>query len=262
MSVEILRLDLWLRYRMMVGTAVGTAVYLVLIVAMYPSFKRDSSLDAIIAANPTAAAAFGITGSITSPAGWLGGNMYANIAPLLALLLTIGYGASAIAGQNADGLLGLVAGLPINRSGLVRQKAAALLGVALVVPLASLVACLVGPWFDLNPDWGALLGVTAALTLLAFDLGAVALLVGTLTGSRGAAMATAAGISAAAYLVSSLSPAVASLRSLRWASPFYWAVGNDQLAQGLGPGEVAALLGLGAVLLATTVPAFRRLDIH
>lgn len=261
MSTDVLRLDLRLRRRMLVGTAVGAAAYLLLVVAIYPSFKGDVSVDELVAANPQAAAAFGITGSITSPAGWLGANMYANIAPLLALLLTIGYGASAIAGQNADGLLGAVASCPIGRGRVVLQKGTALLCVALVVPLASLVACLAGPRFDLSPAWGALLGVTAGLTLLAFDLGVIALVVGALTGSRGVALAAAGGISAAAYLVGTLSPVVSVVHRVRWLSPFFWAVGDDQLLHGIRPGEVGALLGLGAVLLAATVLAFRRLDI-
>ena len=51
---------------MLIGTAVGAAAYLALIVAIYPSFRHDTSLDAMLTANP-AAAAFGINGSITSP---------------------------------------------------------------------------------------------------------------------------------------------------------------------------------------------------
>src|SRR6478736_1937862 len=104
-NTELVRLDLRLRRRMLIGTAVGAAAYLALIVAIYPSFRHDTSLDAMITSNPAAAAAFGITGSITSPAGWLDANMYANFGPLLAMLLTVGYGAAAIAGQDADGLL-------------------------------------------------------------------------------------------------------------------------------------------------------------
>ena len=262
MPTDLLRLDLRLRRRMLVGTAVGAAVYLLLIVAMYPAFRHDTSINEMVNANPAAAAALGVSGSITTPSGWLSANLYANIGPLLALLLTIGYGAMAIAGQNADGLLGQVASLPVNRSVIVLQKAAALVVVALVVPLASFGVCLVGPWFELTPDWGALLGVTAGLTLLAFDLGALALLVGALTGSRGAAMSTAGAVTAAAYLVSSLAPAVPAFRSIRWVSPFWWAVGNDQLTHGISAGDLAALVALGVVLVAATAPAFRRLDIR
>jgi ABC-2 type transport system permease protein len=262
MRTELLRLDLRLRRRMILGTAVGAAAYLLLIVAMYPSFKRDNSLDAMIAANPALAAALGVSGSITSPAGWLGANMYANIGPLLALLLTIGYGAAAIAGQDADGSLGLTATLPLTRVRIVLEKALALLAAALVVPLASYAVCLPGPRFDLHPNWGALVGVTLTLTLLAFDLGAVALLVGTLTGSRGAALGIASGTAATAYVVSSLAPVLDVIHAVRWLSPFYWAVGNDQLATGVSVADVSALAGPGVVLVLATCAAFDRLDIH
>lgn len=262
MSTDLIRLDLRLRRRMLIGTAIGAAAYLLLIVAIYPSFQHDTSLDAMITANPAAAAAFGITGSITTPAGWLSANMYANFGPLLALLLTIGYGAAAIAGQDADGTLGLEATLPITRTGVVLQKAATLLLIALVIPTASLAATLAGPHFGLPLNWSPLLQVTLALTMLAFDLGTTALIVGALTGNRGAALAVASTVAAAAYLISSLAPLSQPMSTARWLSPFYWAVGNNQLSGGVPPGSLAALVGLGLILSAATIPAFRRLDIH
>lgn len=262
MRTDLARLDLRLRRRMVAGTTLGAAAYLALIVATYPTFKHDTSFDAMIAANPAAAAAFGITGDITSPAGWLGANMYGNIGPLLALLLTIGYGAAAVAGQDEDGTLGLLATLPVGRARLLAQKMLTLALLALAVPCASLLVCLLGPHFELRPDWAALLGVTVTSALLAFDLGAVALVAGARTGSRGAALGLAGGLAAAAYLVSSLAPVVGALHRVRWASPFFWAVGDDQLADGVAIGHVAALVGLGAVLLVAGLLAFRRLDIR
>ena len=137
MPAELLRLDLRLRRRSLVGTAVGAAAYLFVVIAAYPSFRHDTSFDQVIATNPSAAAAFGINGSITSPAGWLSSNLYANLGPLLALLLTIGYGASAIAGQNSEGLLGIVATQPLSRVRIVRAKLACLLATAAVVPVVA-----------------------------------------------------------------------------------------------------------------------------
>jgi len=262
MGTELTRLDLRLRRRMLVGTAVGAAAYLFLVIAVYPTFRHDSAMDAMVAANPAAAAAFGITGSITSPEGWLSANMYANFGPLLGLLLTIGYGSAAIAGQDREGLLGLLATLPVRRRRIVAAKSLALLVGALVVPLVSYAVCLLGPRFELQPRWGALLGVSVALTLLVFDLGAVALLVGAITGSRGAAMGVASATAAAAYLISSLSPVVDSIHAVRWVSPFFWAVGDDQVTGGVTIQELAALTGLGAALFGATVVAFRRLDVN
>ena len=100
------------------------------------------------------------------------------------------------------------------------------------------------------------------MTLLAFDLGALALLVGAATGSRGAALGVASAVAGAAYLVASLAPVVSAFHRIRWLSPFTWAVGSDQLATGVTIGEAGALLGLGVLLVAASVPALERLDIH
>jgi len=262
MNLGILLLDLRLRRRTVIGTAIGTAVYLLLVVAVFPTFTHDTAFDDVIRSNPTAAAAFGINGSITSPEGWLGANMYSNFGPLLALLLTIGYGAATVAGQDADGTLGLLATLPVTRTRILIQKVMTLLTLAAVVPLVAYAVCLLGPRFELQPSWGPLVEASAALTLLAFDLGALALLVGAVTGSRGTALGVASATAAAAYLVSALAPAVPALRGVRWISPFTWAVGDNQLVHGLSVPELGALIAVGLVMVALCLPAMRRLDIH
>jgi ABC-2 type transport system permease protein len=128
--------------------------------------------------------------------------------------------------------------------------------------VVSYAVCLTGPHFELSPRWEPLLGASVALTLLAFDLGAIALLVGAISGSRGAATGTAGAVAASAYLISSLSPVVEAVQRVRWLSPFLWAVGDDQLTRGVTVAELGALTGLGIVLVGATVLAFRRLDIH
>jgi len=262
MNISLARLDLRLRRRALVGTAVGAMAYLLLVIAAYPSFRGDTSLSTMLESNPSAAAALGISGSITSTSGWLSANMYANLAPLLALMLTIGYGAAAIAGANADGQLGLVATLPIKRASIVCHKVAELVVVSLVVPVASFVVCLFAPRFQLTPDWGSLIGVTATLGLLALDFGVIAMFLGAITHSRSAALGITSGLAAASYLISSLAPVVAVAERARWLSPFFWAVGHDQLARGVTPLQLVALVSLAAIVAAATVPVFRRMDVQ
>lgn len=106
MRPDIARLDLSNRRRGLIGYCLGMAVYTLAVVAMYPAFKTSSSLDKLIASDSTAAALFGISGSISTSSGWLNGNIYANFFPLVMLLLTIGYGAACLAGQDEDGTSG------------------------------------------------------------------------------------------------------------------------------------------------------------
>ena len=126
MHAEIAWLDLSNRRRSLIGYCLGMAVYALAVVAMYPAFRTSTSLDKLIQSDSTAAALFGVTGRISSSGGWLNGNIYANFLPLIMLLLTIGYGASCLAGQDEDGTLGPLAVLPVRRTAIVVQKTAAM----------------------------------------------------------------------------------------------------------------------------------------
>ena len=133
MRTNVARLDLTLRRRSTVGYTAGMALYTVAVVALYPSFKNTTSLDSL--AKSSAAALFGVDGPLTSPGGWLNGNIYGNLLPLIMLLLTIGYGATCLAGQDEDGTLALIATLPVGRATIVLQKATAMLAQAVALAL-------------------------------------------------------------------------------------------------------------------------------
>ena|SRR5487761_1255567 len=88
MLADITRLELRLRCRSAIGYAAGMALYTLVVVALYPSFKNSTSLNSL--SGSTAAALFGVTGQLTSPGGWLNANIYGNFFPLIMLILTIG----------------------------------------------------------------------------------------------------------------------------------------------------------------------------
>lgn len=259
---ELTLMDLRLRRRSMLWYAVGMIVYAFIIVAMYPSMKNDTSLSDLMQGNKTASALFGVTGSLTSPVGWINGNLYANFLPLLVLLLTIGYGASAIAGQSEEGILGLVATLPLSRRRLVLEKTMALVVVALPMALTTMAVVLIGPHYELDLGVWPVIGTTLTIVLLGIDFGLLALAVGAATARRGAALATASVVAVAAYLINSLAPVVSWANKVRYGSLFYWAVGDDQLHGGPSALAIIVLAGTAVVLLTAAVAAVRRLDIR
>jgi ABC-2 type transport system permease protein len=259
---ELTLMDLRLRRRSMLWYAVGMAVYAFIVVAMYPSMKNDTALSNLTQSNKTAAALFGVTGSLTSPVGWTNGNLYANFLPLLVLLLTVGYGANAIAGQSEEGILGVLVALPLSRRRLVLEKAAALVVIALPMALATMAVILIGPHYQLHLGVWAVVGTTLTVVLLGVDFGLLALTVGTATGRRGAAIATASVLAAAAYLISSLAPVISWAHKVQYASPFYWAIGDNQLAGGPSATAILVLAVIAVVLLVAALAAIRRLDIR
>jgi len=98
--------------------------------------------------------------------------------------------------------------------------------------------------------------------LLGIDFGLLAILVGSRTGSRGVALGVTSAIAAASYLFSSLAPVVAWIRPARYASLFYWSVGNSQLTAGLTLGSAGVLALVGTALIGASIWAFNRLDLH
>jgi beta-exotoxin I transport system permease protein len=261
-ALDVARLDLRLRRRAILGYAFGLAIYTLAVVAIYPSFKGDKSLDKLVQSDPTMMAAFGVTGSLTSPVGWLNANIFNNFLPVVVVIMAIGYGAWCIAGQDESGTLAPIAALPLTRRNLVVQKGSAL-GVHLL-PTVGLTFCcvLLGRFFQLDVGVGRLIAATLSIWLLGLGFGLLALLVGVGAGSRGLAMGVSSAIAAAAYVISSFASTISWIRPARFVSPFYWAVGADPLGNGLGAGNVVALVVLPVALLAAAVVAMRRADLH
>ena len=262
MHADVTRLDLANRRRSLTGYCLGMALYTLVVVAMYPAFKTSTSLDKLIHSDSAAAALFGVTGRISSSGGWLNGNIYANFFPLILLLLTIGYGAACLAGQDEDGTLGLLAALPVRRTAIVAQKAAAMAIQAAVLTVTVAVLVIIGRSFQLGITIANVASVSAAIFLMGLDFGLLAMTAGALTGRRGAAIGAGTALAAASYLISSLAPVASWIRPARYASLFYWSVGNSQISHGVSPGAYAVLIITGLCALAAAMLAFRRLDIH
>lgn len=178
MHTDHLRLDLANRRRLLASCILGMALYTLVIVVLYPSFKNTTSLDDLTRNGSTLAALFGVTGSITSPSGWLDANIYQNFLPLIMLVLTIGHGAWSVAGQDEDGTLGPTVTLPEFRRSIIAQKAGAMVLQAASLALAVAVCVFVGRSFDLRLDPGHVATVSFTVLLLGVDIGLVALAIG------------------------------------------------------------------------------------
>ena len=260
MPADITRLELRLRRRSTIGYAAGMALYTLVVVALYPSFKNSASLDSL--SGSTAAALFGVTGPLTSPGGWLNGNIYGNFFPLIMLLLTIGYGAASLAGQDEDGTLALLTVLPLRRRAILVQKAGAMALQALVLAAAVTACVFIGRGFELTISPGAAVSISVALVLMGLDFGLVTMAVGAATGRRGTALGVGTGLAAVSYLLSSLASTISWIHPGRYLSLFYWSVGDDQISSGVSVADFTVLILVGLGALAAAVTAFRRADLN
>ena len=262
MPADIARLDVSGRLRSLIGYSLGLAVYTVVVVALYPAFEHSTSLDKLVQNDSTAAALFGITGKISSSGGWLNANIYANFFPLVMLLLTVGYGAASIAGQDEQGTLCLIATLPVRRTRIVLQKAGAMALQAVVLAVAVAICVFIGRSFDLSVTLRGLTSISITVLLMGLDFGMLTMAVGAFTGRRGTAIGVGAALASASYLINSLAPVASWIRPARYASLFYWSVGKNQITTGVSIKDYAVLVLVGLCAVSVAVIAFRRLDVH
>jgi ABC-2 type transport system permease protein len=262
MQLDVARLELLIRRRLLLWFTIGIGLYMLVIVALYPAFRHSTELNQLTQENSPVAALLGATGPLTSPAGWLNVNAYANFLPLIMLLLTIGYAASTIAGQNEDGTLGLIVILPATRTRILTGKIASLTAQAALLTITVAACVYIGRAFQVSLDPWHVATASLAIMGLGIDFGLLALAIGAATGSRGTTIAAATALAVVSYLISSLAPVVGLIQPLRYASLFYWATGNSQLSQGAGLATFAVLVAVAAAGTAAARAAFTRLDVR
>ena len=236
-----------------------------LMVSVYPSVRDNPSLNKLVEDYPEAIKGFlGFGGEVdyVSGAGYLGSELFAFMLPMLMLVVAIGAGARAVAGEEEQGTLDLLLANPVSRRRLVLEKLAALIVELAALSLVLWVSLLVGTAaVGMDISAGHLLAATISAGLLALAYGCIALCVGATWGHRARAIGVAAAAAVAAYLVNALAPLVDTLDPLRKASPFYHYAASDPLRHGLDAGHVGILLAITVIACALAPIAFDHRDL-
>lgn len=232
-----------------------------MMVGVYPSVRDNPAVSSIAENYPEALQelfSFGGGFDYSSPAGYLGIELFSLMVPLLLIIAAVATGAGGIAGEEDRGTMELLLANPVTRRRIVLEKGAAmavesvLLGAVLWAALA-IGAALIGMEVS---AWRIAAAVTAAV-LLAAAFGAIALLAGAVLGRRGPAVGVTAALAVAAYLVNSLAGLVTALEPLRPLTPFFHYEDPDPLRTGFAWGHLAvlaaiALVAAGAAAVAVT----------
>jgi ABC-2 type transport system permease protein len=241
--------------------SVGIGAYVVLVMSVYPSIKGNAALNRAVQDYPEALKAFvGGELDLASGPGYLDGELFSLMIPLLLLLYTIAAGARAIAGEEEAGTLDLLLSHPISRTRLTLEKAGAMALQAGALALAVfVVVTATARLVSMEIGVGRIAAACLAVYLLALGHGAVALLVGAGTGRRALAIGAAAALAVAGYMLDGLSRIVDVLVPWRVLSPFDWM--GDPLRKGVDLGGTAGLVALTVVTTAVAPLLFNRRDI-
>lgn len=263
MTAAVLDRGLRLRQRSLAAWALGSALFTAMVVAIFPVVRDDPTFDELLAEYPEPVLALvgGDVGLTTGP-GFLSAEIYSLVLPVLVAVIAATTAASALAGEDERGWLALVLAGPLDRDRVVFECAATVAVVAAGPVLASAaVVAVADPIVDLELSATALVGVSVATWLFGLAFGAVALVVGAITGRRSNAVAVGVGALFASYgfeIVGSTADWGAWLQQL---SPFHHLLGSQPAVNGLpwGATVVTALAVVAAVELAARFFARRDL---
>lgn len=195
--------------------------------------------------------------------GWFRSEIGAVYGPLVIGATAITAAAAATAGEEQDGILGLVLAHPVGRSRFILAKAAATAVAVVVVALGTWIGLVAGvaiagggiPLADLT-------ALVVHLACFGFLLGALALCVAAASGSKSAAVATASAFAVLGFLVNGFAPLVDAVEWLKYLSPFHYYEGSDPISSGIDPGDLAVMLAATALLTAAAAVLFRRRDLR
>jgi beta-exotoxin I transport system permease protein len=197
-----------------------------------------------------------------TPAGYIQSELFSLLGPILLLVYAIGAGARSIAGEEEAGTLDLLLSTPISRRRVLWDKFGSMVAATFFLAMLTWVSLVtIGPLYDLHLSLPGLVAATLNLFLLAMAFGAIALVVGTATGSRSAAIGASSGIAVVTFILNTLAPSVPALRPLRLLSPFHYYSGHAPLTNGFHGIDVLVLVGIPAVALAAALAAFERRDL-
>jgi len=261
MTNAVLSITLIQRWKSIVLWSSGMILVALIFTGLYDSFQ--SEIKSMIETAPAPLQAFyGVDSQdASSPAGWLGLELYGFILPIVLVIIGIGFGGSAIGEEENSGTLELLLSSPVSRSTILVQKALAIeIQLALVatsVWLGILIGTMLFP-FDIS-----LVRVFWA-SFMAWQLGGLmsclALSVQNFTQSRSYAVGVGASVLLVSYLANILSNLLNSLDYLRYISPFHYYNGSNVLITGPYWVHILTLSTVSAALFVLALTIFAKRD--
>jgi ABC-2 type transport system permease protein len=254
-------------WRGVVAWVVSIGSLVAVTVAFWPAFREATDLGSLLGQMidqipPDMVKAFGMAGFDT-PAGYLRGNLYAILVPLLFGGAAIGLANGLTAAEEDSGRLELVLAQPASRGAAFSGRAAAMLawmgvivaGVAVFQVASDIV-------FDLQVASDRLLATVVLCGLLGVLHGCLALAVAGFLPRPSAVLGIPLVVLVAGFVVAALFPLSDPLRDWARLSPWDWALGGDPLVGGADAWRYVALAVPSAILFVVGLAGFTHRDVR
>lgn len=259
MNAPTFALALRLRARQTIVAAIGMTLVIVMVGALFPAVGGSiGKLDL-----PEGVADLLGGADYGTLVGWMRSEIGAIYGPLVIAATAIAAAAGSTAGEEEDGILGVILAHPVGRSRLLLEKAGAVAVAVLVVALGTLIGLAAGVAVAGGGiGFGGQLALCVHLAFFGLAIGTLALAIAATTGRRGAAVAGAGGFAILGFLVNGFAPLVDAVEWLKYLSPFYYYDSADPLANGIDLADLAVLGAAAVVLTAGAAYGFRRRDLR
>ncbi|OGO54016.1 MAG: hypothetical protein A2V85_12400 [Chloroflexi bacterium RBG_16_72_14] len=243
--------------------ALSIGALVVVTVAFWPAFEGTTNLgDLIDQLPPGIIEAFGLQGFGT-PAGYLRGNLYDVLVPLLLGWASIAFANGLTAAEEDAGRLEVVLAQPVSRGAAFAGRALAVLAwTALLTVSVAAFQLLSDVPFGLEIAADRLLVTVVLCGLLGALHGGLALAVAGLMPRPPVVLGIGLGVLIGGFVVAALFPLSDQLRPWAGLSPWDWALGSDPLLNGAEPWRFAALGIPAAALAIVGLVAFTRRDVR
>jgi ABC-2 type transport system permease protein len=262
---ELIRRGLRDNRRALAAWCLGAVGYVALVTAIFPSIHGSPDFQRLAENYPDVLKSFfgiGEGGDITSGAGYIDVELFSLMLPLIMLVMAIGSGTRAFAGEEDAGRLELVLSYPIRRRDMVLAGGATVAGEVLAVSaVCGLALVVLDPVAGLQLAGSRLATAILALAGLGLLFGWLALAVGAAAGSRTLAIGVPTALAAGGYLVNGLHNLAGWLDPFRLLSPF-WLVGSAPLQNGTRAWGLAVVLVLATVGLGVGALLVERRDLR
>lgn len=184
----------------------------------------------------------------TSGSGFLATELYSLMLPLVIIGLGVTWGAGATAEEEERGTADILFTLPVSRNQIIIGKIIAALVAMTILGSITLINIEIGKGLaDLTVSSVNTLYATISCVLLGFFFAGISLILGSVSGKKGIALGGSTGLAIVAFLFFSLAPLVDTFDYLTPINPFQWAIGENQLAEGL---DAIGMIKLGIASVA------------
>lgn len=196
-------------------------------------------------------------------AGLAFGSMYSFIGALTIAGIAISMGTGSIAGEEAEGTIGILLANPKSRTSVLVSKAVAMLAVvAFGSGLLAGAGYLLPTLLEVDLTGYHVGALTLHVAVNAVFYGMLAAAIGASTGRARLASGTAIGVMVVSYLGHGILPLVPGTETIVKFVPWYYFAGGSPNVNGVAWADLAVLAGASAALLGAAIAGINRRDLR